>query len=140
MDRPARRAPAPAEMPEGFRLPAALARQEIGPWRWIAPGVRSARVALRGPSVSRAFLLEIGPGMRMPAHGHDGAELTCVLRGGFSSGHAHYDVGDMACADASVVHDIAIDPDIACLSLIAMEGRTRPSGMFGRLYQKFRDI
>lgn len=128
------------EMPEGFRLPSTLARRQIGAWRWIAPGVRSARIALPGASVSRAFLLEIGPGVRVPAHGHDGAELTCVLRGGFSSGNAHYGEGDMACADASVVHDIAIDPDIACLSLIAMEGRTRPGSMFGRLYQKFRDI
>lgn len=140
VDRPARRAPARPDMPEGFALPATLARQEIGPWRWIAPGVRSARIALPGPSVSRAFLLEIGPGLRAPAHGHEGDELTCVLRGGFSSGNAHYGEGDMACADASVVHDIAIDPGVACLSLIAMEGRTRPSSMFGRLYQKFRDI
>lgn len=135
---PARAATTRPDMRKGVKLPSTLSRQEIGPWRWIAPGVRSARIAL--PSASRAFLLEIGPGVRVPEHGHDGAELTCVLHGGFSSADAHYGVGDMACADASVVHDIAIDPDVPCLSLIAMEGRTRPSSMFGRLYQKFRDI
>lgn len=136
---PARPASHPP-MPERFALPATLAHREIGPWRWIAPGVRSARVGLPASSLSRAFLLEIAPGVRAPEHGHDGEEMTCVLRGGFHDGQAHYGVGDMACADGSVVHEIAVDPDVACLCLIAMEGRTRPSGLFGRLYQKLRDI
>lgn len=136
---PARPASHPA-MPEGFTLPATLSRREIGPWRWIAPGVRAARVALPASSASRAFLLEIAPGVRAPEHGHDGEEMTCVLRGGFHDAQAHYGAGDMASADASVVHDIVIDPEIACLCLIAIEGRTRPSSLFGRLYQRLRDI
>lgn len=134
------RAPQHPAMPEGFSLPPTLARQAIRRWRWIAPGVRAAAIALPETAASRAFLLEIAPGVRVPEHGHDGEEFTCVLRGGFVDGAAHYAVGDVAVADAESVHDIVIDSDSSCLCLVAMEGRTRPSHWFGRLYQKFRDI
>jgi putative transcriptional regulator len=127
-------------MPEGFALPFVLARQEIGPWRWIAPGVRSAHIALPPASASRAFLLEIAPGVRVPKHGHEGDEATCVLRGSFRDGGVQYREGDVSHVDADVEHEIRVDSEIACLCLIAMEGRTRPSGWFGRLYQKLRDI
>jgi putative transcriptional regulator len=127
-------------MSEGFSLPAPLADVDIYPWRWIAPGVRSARVALPEGSGSRAFLLEIAPGVTIPRHGHEGDEATCVLRGGFHDGDAHFGPGDLARVDERIEHDIVIDADMPCLCLIAMEGRTRPSSWFGRLYQKFRDI
>jgi putative transcriptional regulator len=127
-------------MPEGFPLPAPLAGVDIHPWRWIAPGVRSARVALPEGSASRAFLLEIAAGVTVPQHGHEGDEATCVLRGGFYDGGAHFGPGDVARVDERIEHDIVIDADMPCLCLIAMEGRTRPISWFGRLYQKFRDI
>ncbi len=128
------------KFPEGFEIPAPLADADIGPWRWIAPGVRSARVVLPEPAGSRAFLLEIAPGMRAPMHGHQGAEATCVLRGGFRDGGAHFGEGDLAHVDEDIEHEILIDPGVPCLCLIAMEGRTLPSSWVGRLYQKFRDI
>jgi putative transcriptional regulator len=127
-------------MPQGFALPFVLAQREIGAWRWIAPGVRSAPIALTSSSASRAFLLEIAPGVRVPKHGHDGDEATCVLRGSFRDGGVRYCKGDVSHVDADIEHDILVDSDIPCLCLIAMEGRTRPSGWFVRLYQKFRDI
>jgi len=137
---PAPRAPKHPKMPEGFVIPGPLAEAEIRPWRWIAPGVRSARIVLPDDSISRAFLLEIGPGVRVPRHGHDGVETTCVLRGGFRDGDAHFCAGEIAHVDEDVEHEIVIDPDCPCLCLIAMEGRTRPNSLLGRLYQKFRDI
>ncbi len=135
-----RRTPKHPKMPEGFVLPRPLAQADILPWRWIAPGVRSARIVLPKDSVSRAFLLEIGAGVSVPRHGHGGVETTCVLRGGFRDGEAHFCEGEIAHVDETVEHDILIDPDGPCLCLIAMEGRTRPSSLFGRLYQRFRDI
>lgn len=127
-------------MPEGFKLQAPLTTTPIDAWRWIAPGVRSARIALPKGSKSRAFLLEIAPGVTVPRHGHEGDEATCVLRGGFRDGDAHFGPGDIARADEQIEHDIVVDLGDPCLCLIAMEGRTRPGNWFGRLYQKFRDI
>jgi putative transcriptional regulator len=132
--------PAHPAMPQGFALPAPLAAMNIQGWRWIAPGVRSAHVDLPEGSVSRAFLLEIAPAVTVPRHGHEGDEATCVLRGGFRDGAAHFGPGDVVRVDEGIEHDIVIDPDMPCLCLIAMEGRTRPGSWFGRLYQRFRDI
>jgi putative transcriptional regulator len=134
------RSPKHPRMPDGFALPTPLAAVDILPWRWIAPGVRSARIALPESSLSRAFLLEIAPGVTVPRHGHEGDEATCVLRGGLRDGDAHFGPGDVAQVDERIEHVIVIDPEAPCLCLIAMEGRTRPSSWFLRLYQKFRDI
>lgn len=127
-------------MPEGVTLPRPLAAAHIGAWRWIAPGVRSARIALPKGAKSRAFLLEIAPGVTVPRHGHEGDEATCVLKGGFRDGDATYGPGDIARVDEQIEHEIVIDSGEPCLCLIAMEGQTLPSSLFGRIYQKFRDI
>lgn len=127
-------------LPEGFTLPTPLAGVDILSWRWIAPGVRSARIVLPESSASRAFLLEIASGVTVPRHGHEGDEATCVLRGGFTDGGVHFGPGDVARADEQIEHEILVDADMPCLCLIAMEGRTRPGSLFGRLYQRFRDI
>jgi putative transcriptional regulator len=140
VERPDLPAPKHPRMPEGLVLPAPLRAAEIGRWRWIGPGVRSAAIVLRQPSASRAFLLEIGPGVRVPMHGHEADEATCVLRGGFRDGDTHFGPGDVARVDETMTHDILIDTDVSCLCLIAMEGRTVPANWLGRLYQRFRDI
>lgn len=125
---------------EGFTLPAPLSAVPIDMWRWVAPGVRSARISLPKSAKSRAFLLEIAPGTILPRHGHEGDEATCVLSGGFRDGETHFGPGDLALADESIEHDIVIDAAAPCLCLIALEGRTRPNSWIGQLYQKFRDI
>jgi putative transcriptional regulator len=133
-------APRLPAMPECFTQPPPLRMTQIDSWRWIAPGVHSARIALPKGAKSRAFLLEIAPEVTVPRHGHEGDEATCVLTGGFQDRGAHYGPGDIARADERIEHDIVIDPGEPCLCLIAMEGRTRPNSWFGRLYQNFRDI
>ncbi len=139
--RPGRSVSAPRrpEMPEGFTLPRTLSRCDIGDWRWIAPGLRSCRVALPD-AASRAFLLDIASGVRIPRHGHEGDEMTCVLRGSFIDGGTRYTPGCVAQAGAGVEHDIAVDSDIPCLCLIALAGRTLPRSWLGKAYQKFRDL
>jgi putative transcriptional regulator len=134
------RPPTRPDFPQGFILPSTLESRAMGQWRWIAPGLRSSPIALRGASESRAFLLEIAPGTRIPRHGHEGVEMTCVLRGSFSDGTTHFVEGDVAQADAGVEHDIFVDSEIACICLVAIEGRTRPRNWFGRLYQRLVDI
>jgi putative transcriptional regulator len=137
---PEKAPPARPAMPAGVSLPASLARRDIGGWRWIAPGVRSCSVTLPKSSASRAFLLEIAPGVRVPHHGHEGDEMTCVLRGSFRDGETRYAAGDVSHVDASTEHEIVVDSDVPCVCLIAIEGRTRPSSWFGRVYQKLRDL
>jgi len=75
-------APAPLnDMPE---LPEPLRRYQLGPWRWMGPGIRVRDVHAPRDGDCRVILLKIAPGQSTPSHTHGGVELTLVLsvRGG----------------------------------------------------------
>ncbi len=135
-----RDAPRPSDLPADLTLPRSLLGRKMGAWRWIAPGVRSRRVEVAPRSVSRAFLLELAPGVRVPRHGHEGQEMTCVLRGSFVDRGRRYAECSFCEADEDDEHDILVDSATPCISLIALEGRTRPTHWAGRLYQRIRDL
>jgi len=130
----------PPDLPADLTLPPPLVGRKMGAWRWIAPGVRSRRVEIAPHSVSRAFLLELAPGVLVPRHGHEGREMTCVLRGSFMERNQRYPEFSFCQADEDDEHDIFVDSETPCLSLVALEGRTRPKHWAGRLYQRVRDL
>jgi putative transcriptional regulator len=130
----------PPGLPADLTLPRPLLGRKMGAWRWIAPGVRSRRVEIATRSVSRAFLFELAPGVRVPRHGHEGLEMTCVLRGSFIDGCQRYTQSCFCEADENDEHDIVVDSATPCISLVALEGRTRPTHWAGRLYQRVRDL
>lgn len=121
-------------------LPPPLLGRKMGAWRWIAPGVRSRHVEVAPASASRAFLIELAPGVRIPRHGHEGREMTCVLRGSLVDRGQRYPECSFSQADGEVDHDIFVDSATPCISLVAVEGRTRPAHWAGRLYQRVRDL
>lgn len=133
-------APRPSGLPPDLTLPRPLLGRKMGTWRWITPGVRSRRVEVAPCSVSRAFLLELAPGVRVPRHGHEAREMTCVLRGSFIDGGQRFTQSCFCQADEDDEHDILVDFATPCISLVAIEGRTRPSHWAGRLYQRIRDL
>lgn len=130
----------PPGLPADLTLPRPLLGRKMGAWRWIAPGVRSRRVEIAPSSVSRAFLLELAPGVLVPRHGHEGREMTCVLRGSFVDRNQRYPESSFSQADEDEEHDIFVDSETPCISLVALEGRTRPTHWAGRLYQRVRDL
>lgn len=130
-------APAPASrarLSEGGDLPAPLDRL-AGPLRWrsVLPGIKEHRL----PHVDNgeAALLWARAGRKMPAHSHEGSEITLVLKGGFRDGGGHYRAGDIAFADAETQHDPRADPDEDCLCFIVADAPPRLTGPFGRLLQ-----
>jgi putative transcriptional regulator len=130
----------PPDLPADLTLPRSLLGRKMGGWRWIAPGVRSRRVEIAPSSISRAFLLELAPGVRVPRHGHEGREMTCVLRGSFIDRNQRYPQSSFSEADENEEHDIFVDSATPCISLVALEGRTRPTNWAGRLYQRVRGL
>ncbi len=88
---PARQVP-----PNGpIELPPALQELDIGRWRWLAPGVRRSRVTIPYAPDADLVLYRIGPGRRLPHHGHAGAEYTQVLSGSFTDQAGRYVPGDL---------------------------------------------
>jgi len=140
----AERAPALARAPatlDGFTLPPALAGCEIGPWRFIHPKLRWAKVGLPDAPGERVILLKIAAGHGAPAHGHGGLELTQVLYGAFSDGHGLYGPGDLVEADETLTdHEPRVTAEGDCLCLAAVEKPLRIKSLIGRLFQPLMGI
>jgi putative transcriptional regulator len=88
----------------------------------------------------RTRLMRIKSGTAMPAHTHEGTELTLVLAGGFSDETGHFLRGDVAEADASVDHRPVADPGENCLCLAVTDAPLRLTGPIGRLLNPFLRI
>ena len=72
-----------------------------------------------------ARLLRLEPGGAIPAHGHDGEELTLVLSGGFEDGRGVYRRGDVCAADADTAHRPQVSDPEPCVCFTVTLGRRR---------------
>lgn len=131
------RSRAPAMLPGGIEMPEPLRDCEIGPWRWIGIGVRASAVTLPEDPQARLTLLRVGPGRKLPEHGHFGTEFTQVLIGSFADGYGRYMPGDLSEMGHDVEHQPIVDIEGECICLAALEGGMRLTGLFGRLIQPF---
>ncbi len=121
--------PAPARPPVvNADLPPPLDRVALGRWWPIGIGARWRPLEAAGAAWGGLVLVQ--PGRALPRHGHDGLELTCVLKGAFSDGSGLYGPGDLS--EPQEDHD---QPPVAaagapCLCVIASEGM-RLRGLLG---------
>lgn len=127
-------APRPEPFPDWIAVPAEVARAARERRRWAAPGVWVAPVS-SGPGRVRSYLLGVGAGMSVPRHTHRGAELICVLKGGYRDGEALHHPGDFACNDESVDHRPGIIGEGECVCLVSADGPLVPRDWVGRLFQ-----
>ena len=129
-------APPPSSDPD--RLPAPLhpyfgTSYRALKWRWMGPGMHFIRTV--GPSGGTLLMLRIGPGKRMPVHGHQGSELTQILRGAYDDALGHFSAGDIADLDAEVEHQPVTTPGTACICVAALDGPLRFPGWLARTLQ-----
>ena len=85
----------------------------------------------------RTRLLNIKAGSAVPQHTHDGAEMTLVLKGGFSDEHGHYLRGDVSVADNQIDHRPVADADEDCLCITVTDAPLRFTGPVGRWLNMF---
>jgi putative transcriptional regulator len=109
-------------------------------WRHKAPGVSTYEIPLSSRSNTHLQLLRIGPGKKMPEHGHGGEELTVILRGSYSDHTGRYTTGDVADLDEDIEHQPKVDSDVDCICLVATEAPTRFKSVWARLAQPFIGI
>jgi putative transcriptional regulator len=136
-------APRAAASSAGAELPARLA-EAIGtsdldslPWRRLGRGVWHHKLATADGDLR---LLKVGPGRRMPEHGHGGSELTLLLRGAYSDQTGRYEAGDVADLDADTEHMPVADPTTGCICLIASERPAKFKRLWPRLVQPLAGI
>ena len=104
---------------------AALPAQEL----WLAPGIHMRRLWRDGANKARAYYLRVGAGRALPHHGHDGAEMTCVLSGAFWDGGVRYGAGDFVEASAAHSHQPRVDESGECICLIGSDSPARGHGL-----------
>ena len=135
--------PAPSPLPQAPRLhadpslPAVLAGFDLGPWRWLGPGVQVRNVLGPRDGDCRVFLLKIAPGQCAPKHTHGGVELTCVISGAYETANGVFGPGDFEEADETVTHQPRVVSPEPCLCIAALDGQIRLPGRLGRLLAPF---
>lgn len=105
-------------------------------WRSVLPGLKEFHIFDKD-SETEASLLWIRSGRRMPAHTHEGSEVTLVLKGGFSDIMGHYCRGDIAIADGDVDHRPRADNGGDCICFAVTDAPVRLTGLIGRFLQRF---
>lgn len=115
------------------KLPGFLDNYQLGPWKWIAPGVSMRPIILAEESKSRAFILRSKPGTRMLDHTHSGVELTHVISGEFSHEGGRFRAGDFDYGDENLHHRPIVASGEPCVCLVAMTGELEPDSWIGRI-------
>jgi putative transcriptional regulator len=123
-----RRAALPRQPARRHGLAAQPARQHGDAVALARPGMRWSRVTLADDRAANVFLLRIAAGKSLPAHTHDGIELTQVLHGAFHDGRERFDAGDFDEADGSIHHQPVVEPGGECICLASVEGRVAFDG------------
>lgn len=111
-------------------LPPPLDHCDLGRWWPVAPGLRFR--PLRTAGHAWGGLLMAGPGRSLPRHGHDGTELSCVLKGSFVDAGGRYQAGDVSEPDFDHDDPPRVDSKDPCVCVIASEG-VKLRGMLGML-------
>ena len=131
-------------VPHGPAAPAALSRamsNRLGidldtiRWRRLGPGVWHHKLPVSEAALGDLRLLRVGPGRRVPEHGHGGTELTLVLAGAYRDDKGVFGIGDIEDVDAETQHQPVADPQTGCICLLASEKPARFKGVFSRLLQ-----
>lgn len=124
------------DLPSGMAWPQPLRHYDIPGWRFVLPGVKWTALSLTGPEAGQLLLVRGVPGAKLPSHGHDGTEYTCVLTGSFSDSSGTYTVGDLIEATEDHDHQPIVGSESECVCVIAIEGHLRLHGL-ARLLQPF---
>lgn len=105
------------------------------PWRSVMPGLKEFSVPSR--EGEEANLLWIKAGRRMPAHTHEGSEVTLVLKGAFRDVTGRYGRGDIAVADGELDHRPTAEEGEDCICFAVTDAPLRLTGPVGRILQRF---
>lgn len=105
------------------------------PWRTKLPGLRE--YDLGEIDGCHATMFWIKPGRKIPAHTHEGSELSLVLDGAFHDFTGRFGRGDIAVADESIDHRPTAETDRPCIGFAVTDA---PLRLTGPLTQRLSDM
>ncbi len=107
-------------------------------WRPIGGGVRQSILPTSPGATVR--LLRIPPGTAIPDHGHNGLEMTLVLKGAFHDEFDRFARGDVEVANEDLKHTPIAEDGEDCICLAATDAPLKFRGLLPRIAQKFARI
>ena len=142
-EEPAAPAPAPAPKCGDPRVPTPLAPYVVGgldtvKWRSVGMGVKQSILPTAPGATAR--LLYIPAGTAVPDHGHNGTEVTLVLKGAFEDEDGRFARGDVEVATEELNHTPVADISEDCICLAVTDAPLRFKGLLPRLAQPFLKI
>ena len=105
------------------------------PWKSKMPGYRE--FSLGDIDGCEANMLWIKAGRKMPAHTHEGSELTLVLDGAFRDANGRYGRGDISLADENVDHRPIAEVDRPCICFAVTDAPLRLTGSYRQFFSDF---
>lgn len=102
-------------------------------WKWAAPGLHIVRAA--HPGNDTLILLKVASGKAMPVHGHQGTELTQVLKGSYDDALGHFGPGDVADLDNDIQHQPVASSGVPCICVAALDAPLSFPGWLARKLQ-----
>ncbi len=104
-------------------------------WRRVGPGVWQHQIELAESNRGELRLIKVAAGQALPEHGHNGSEITLVLRGSYRDATGEYRAGDVADLCDENEHSPIADPVEGCICLIATDGRLKFKSRIARMVQ-----
>ena len=101
------------------------------PWRTRMPGFKEYELGdIDGCHVS---LFWIKAGRTVPAHTHEGCELSLILDGDFTDDRGQFGRGDISVADDSIDHRPTAGSDRPCIGFAVIDAPLKLTGSFRQL-------
>ncbi len=108
--------------------------------RWTSVGMGVKQAILKTSSDASARLLYIPAGVAVPDHGHQGTEITLVLKGAFSDEHSRFARGDVEIANEEMEHTPVADIGEDCICLAVTDAPLKFNALLPRIAQPFLQI
>lgn len=105
------------------------------PWRTKMPGYRE--FSLGEIDGCEAKMLWIKAGRKMPAHTHEGSEITLVIDGAFSDSAGRYGRGDISLADDDMDHSPIAEEGRPCICFAVTDAPLRLTGSYRQFFSDF---
>ncbi len=112
----------------------------LGDIRWTAVGMGVKQAILPTSKEASARLLFIPAGMAMPDHGHQGTEMTLVLKGAFQDEDDYFARGDVEIADSDMHHTPVADIHEDCICLAVTDAPLQFDRLLPKIAQRFLRI
>lgn len=107
-------------------------------WKPVGMGVKQAILPTSNEASAR--LLFIPAGTAMPDHGHQGTEMTMVLKGAFQDDDEYFARGDVEIADSDLHHMPVADIHEDCICLAVADAPLQFDRLLPKIAQRFLRI